>query len=223
KGSAAQYDERLGWVHVPNNSWSGGGVRYTNGEEGIRMSSHQTIPLESGAILVVGDSFGAGSEVDDTDSWPAQLENMVGSRVLNAAVGGYGLDQIVLRAEYLVPRLKPKMVIVETNLAYGISSNRMSTASGAPKPYFVVEGGKLKLMNPPVPHGLSQTIDLGLARSVLGYSYLAQYVMPRLNVLQWWVGAAQSTHYELSKEQSVEVSCLLMRRLGQLRDQYNIP
>jgi hypothetical protein len=58
------------------------------GDEGIRMSSHQRTPVEPGAILLVGDSFGAGSEVDDPDSWPAQLERKIGTRVLNAAVGG---------------------------------------------------------------------------------------------------------------------------------------
>jgi hypothetical protein len=115
--------------------------------------------VQPGAILVVGDSFGAGSEVTDTDTWPAQLENKVGTRVLNAAVGGYGIDQSVLRAEELIPQLKPKMLIVQTNLAYGISSNRMSTAGGAPKPYFI---GKLKFMNTPVPRGVSGAVDIGL-------------------------------------------------------------
>jgi hypothetical protein len=31
------------------------------------------------------------------------------------------------------------------------------------------------------------------------------------------------TNYALTKEQAVEVTCLLMRRLGEIRDQYNIP
>jgi hypothetical protein len=222
-GSAARYDDRLGWVHVANNRWSGGGVLYTTGGEGIRMSSHERTPVQPGAVLVVGDSFGAGSEVDDADTWPAQLEKKLGTHVLNAAIGGYGIDQSFLRAEDLVPRLKPKMLILQTNLAYGISSNRMSTAGGAPKPYFIVEDGKLKLMNSPVPHGVSHTIDIGLPRSILGYSYLIQYTMTRLNLLQWWIGAVLPTNYALTEEQAVEVSCLLMQRLGQLRDQYNIP
>ena len=115
------------------------------------------------------------------------------------------------------------MLIVQTNLAYGISSNQMSTAGGAPKPYFIVENGKLKLMNSPVPLGVSHTVNIGKARSVLGYSYLVQYAMTRLNLLQWWVGAVLQTNYALSKEQAVDVSCLLMQRLSHVRDQYNIP
>jgi hypothetical protein len=42
-----------------------------------------------------------------------------------------------------------------------------------------------------------------MARSVLGYSYLVQYAMTRLNLLQWWVGAVLQTNYALSKEQAV--------------------
>jgi hypothetical protein len=220
----ARFDDRLGWVQVANRIWPDkGDLLYTFGDDGIRMPDHHMVPLQQGAILLVGDSFGGGSEVTDTDSWPARLENRVGTQVLNAAVGGYGIDQIVLRAEDLVQRLKPKMLIVETNLAFGISLNRMSTYSGAPKPYFMPEDGKLVLMNEPVPHGVSSSVDIGWGRSVFGYSYLIQYTMTRLNLLQWWVSPALPTQYALSWAQAVQASCLLMRRLGGLRDSSKIP
>jgi len=216
----ARFDDRLGWAQVANRSWQG---IYTFGDEGIRMSTPQTGPLQQGAILLVGDSFGGGSEVNDADAWPARLENMVGTRVLNAAVGGYGVDQTVLHAEDLVQRLKPRMLLVETNLAFGISLNRMSIYSGAPKPYFMPEDGKLTLMNEPVPRGVSHSIDIGWERSIFGYSYLVQYMMTRLNLLQWWISPALPTRFALSNAQAVEVSCLLMRRLGELRNSYKIP
>jgi hypothetical protein len=222
RSTMARFDERLGWVHVANRRTAGDNV-YTFGEDGIRLSALHKEPVQPGAILVVGDSFGAGSEVDDDDTWPAQLENKVGTRVLNAAVGGYGIDQSVLRAEDLLPRLKPKMLIVQTNLAYGISSNRMSTAGGAPKPYFMVEDGKLRLKNEPVPHGVSANVNIGLWRSVLGYSYVVHYTMTRLNLLQWWVSPAVPTNYVMSKEEADKVSCLLIGRLRELRNSYNIP
>jgi hypothetical protein len=167
----ARFDDRLGWAQVANRSWQG---IYTFGDEGIRMSTPQTGPLQQGAILLVGDSFGGGSEVNDADAWPARLENMVGTRVLNAAVGGYGVDQTVLHAEDLVQRLKPRMLLVETNLAFGISLNRMSIYSGAPKPYFMPEDGKLTLMNEPVPRGVSHSIDIGWERSVTHVDYSAR-------------------------------------------------
>jgi hypothetical protein len=221
----ARFDDRLGWAQVTNGSVSLEGRQYyTFGEDGVRMSAGQVVPLQQGAILVVGDSFAVGSEVVDADAWPAQLEQMTGTRVINAAVGGYGFDQIVLRAEDLVPRLKPKMLLVQSNLAFGITLNRVSISSGAPKPYFVPQDGKLVLKNEPVPRGVSRSIDIGWSRSVFGYSYLVQYVMTRLNLLQWWVApATMPTKFALSDHEAVEVSCLLMRRLGEFRDRYQMP
>jgi hypothetical protein len=219
----ARYDDRLGWAQVAYARGGGGDVRYTFGEDGIRMSSSQVVPAQPGAILVVGDSFGGGSGVGDSDTWPARLEDLVGTPVLNAAVGGYGIDQSVLRAEDLLQRFKLKMLIVETNLAFGISLNQLSVYTGAPKPYFMPEDGKLTLRNVPVPRGVSRGADIGWGRSILGYSYLVQYTMIRLNLLQWWVSPALSTKFASSNAQGVEVSCLLMRRLGELRNQSGIP
>ena len=45
---------------------------------------------------------GAGDEVDDREAWPAQLQGLLGRRVVNGGVTGYGLDQMVLRAERFV-------------------------------------------------------------------------------------------------------------------------
>ena len=45
-------------------------------------------------LMVMGDSFVFGSEVDDADCWPSILElSNKNKEVLNAGVAGYGLDQ----------------------------------------------------------------------------------------------------------------------------------
>jgi hypothetical protein len=221
----AQFDDRLGWAQVPNRSWPLNGQEYyTFGEYGTRMSSGQIVPLQQGAILVVGDSFAVGSEVPNAEAWPAQLEQMVGTQVINAGVGGYGIDQIVLRAEELLPRLKPRMLVLQTNLAFGILLNQFGISSGAPKPYFIPQDGKLLLNNEPVPRGVSRSIDIGWKRSIFGYSYLVHFAMARLNLLQWWVSpAVMPQQIVLSEQQAVEVTCLLMQRLGELRERYRTP
>jgi hypothetical protein len=222
KGTSMIHDPRLGWAAMPHSNWDLEGKHYTFGEYGARMAGSQVVPLQQGAILVVGDSFATGYEVSDADSWPAQLERMIGTQVINAAFHGYGLDQIVMRAEDLVPRLKPRMLLVQTRLEFGISVARMSVFGGAPKPYFAVRDGKLELSNEPVPAVAATSDDIGWMRSVLGYSYLIQYVMTRLDLLQWWVSQAMATKFVLSDSQAVDVTCLLMRRLAELRDQYNV-
>jgi hypothetical protein len=161
--------------------------------------------------------------VADAEAWPAVLERTIDTQVIDAAVGGYGLDQLVLRAESLLPLLNPRMLIVQTRLEYGISVARMSVAGGAPKPYFTVENGELALHNSPVPTFASSSRDIGWKRAVLGYSYLVHFVMTRLNLLQWWVSSSSMRiKWELSTEQAKEVSCLLMRRVARIRDQRGI-
>lgn len=211
------YDAYVGWTQAANLSTA----NFTTGEHGARMPSTKIVPLQRGAILMVGNSFGAGAEVSDAELWPAQLERRLGTQVINAAVGGYGFDQIILRAEMLLPLLKPRMLLVQTRLEYGNSVDRMSVAGGTPKPFFKIEDGKLALHNEPVPRIASSSHDLGWQRSVFGRSYLVQYAMTRLDLLQWWV-TAMRIKYELSPSEALDVGCLLMRRLAEIRDRDGI-
>jgi hypothetical protein len=217
------HDPHLGWVHSPNVVMNANfpETRVTTGEYGVRMPSAQVVPLQQRAILMVGDSFGAGGEVADAESWPARLEQTLGTQVINAAVGGYGLDQMVLRAEMLLPLLKPRMLLVQSRLEYGNSVDRMSVAGGTPKPYFTVENGELVLHNQPVPRIASSTHDLGWERSIFGHFYLVHYVMTRFDLLQWWV-TSMRIKYELSESEALDVGCLLMRRLADIRDRHGI-
>lgn len=217
--AAAMYDPRVGWISQPNYHYPG---IFTTGEYGVRMPSEQRVPIQQGQILMVGDSFGAGAEVSDSGSWPAQLERRIGTQVINSGVGGYALDQIVLRTEQLQPILKPSMILVQTRLEYGISVDRMSVAGGAPKPYFTIEDGKLTLKNEPVPRLASSRRDIGWVRSVFGHSYLVQFVMTRLNRLQWWVEPSMATKFEMSPAEAVDGACLLLHRLAEFRDQTGV-
>jgi hypothetical protein len=46
-----------------------------------------------------GDSFVEGAEVGPEDTWQAHFERRTGKAILNLGVGGYGLDQAVLKFE----------------------------------------------------------------------------------------------------------------------------
>jgi hypothetical protein len=214
----AVYDPHVGWVQRANRS----GGTLTAGEYGVRMPGPTIVPLQPNGILVVGDSFATGSEVPDQESWPAQLEQILGAQVINAGVGGYGFDQIALRAEMLVPLLKPRLLLLQSRLGFGIVADRMRIYGGAPKPYFTVDNGRLVLHNEPVPIRASKSGDIGWLRSVFGHSYLVQYVVTRLNLLHWWAASGLGNRYVLSNDESVSVSCLLMGRIARLREQYGV-
>ena len=74
---------------------------------------------------------------------------LTGRRVLNAGVRGYGLDQIVLRAERIVPEIKPSTVVLAF-IADDILRTALAVRDAKGKPYFVPEGEGLALRGGPV-------------------------------------------------------------------------
>lgn len=124
----------IGWVLRPHLRQESG--LFTT-EYGIRVNDPYredafALPLQD-SILAVGDSFVAGSEVAEHETWPAHLEHLLGWPVLNAGVGAYGVDQTFLRASELIPFLKPKHIL------FGILESDVERCGfshyGAPKPW----------------------------------------------------------------------------------------
>jgi hypothetical protein len=143
--------------------------------------------------------------VTDHESWPAYLEGILHEPVNNGAAGGYGLDQTVLRAEDLLEKYRPKMVIMglldQDILRVGFRSY------GEAKPFFKIEDGELKLHNVPVPKSTTAT-DPAWAR-ILGHSYVADFLIARLAPK-----IAVQGKYEKIEVDEVEVSCRLIERLA---------
>ncbi len=216
-----QPDRELGYVPRPGARGDQGGLGpVTFDEHGLRVHRAGIAPSRPDAppVLVVGNSYAMGEEVGDEETIPAHLQDMLGRRVLNGGVFGYGLDQIVLRAERLVPMFSPDLLVV-TFIADDIRRTRMSVLWGVPKPYFEVVDGALALRNVPVPPLLDPSLDP--VRAVLGYSFLIDVVMRRLNMVAWWL-RGQPLHTEAAHDQGERVSCLLMERLGRLADRHRM-
>src|SRR6516162_6615861 len=74
------------------------------------------------------------------------------------------------------------------------------------------------MTNVPTPRVDAQPMTLGLARRVLGHSYVVHWTMLRLGLASFW--AADRMRYEQvhSYETGVEISCLLMDRLARLKE-----
>jgi hypothetical protein len=150
-GSAypSQYDAELGWVpradfSSPKNIWrtrvsiDGHSLRRTG--EGLRAGA--TAP-----VLMVGDSFVFGDEVDDDGTLPAHLEQILETPVVNAGVFGYGIDQSVLRAERLLPQIRPRALVLGF-MPDDINRVNIAVRTGVEKPYFELDAhGELVLHN----------------------------------------------------------------------------
>jgi hypothetical protein len=164
----SEHDPLLGWRHRANLP-----SPLVTGEYGIRMNSAAIKPLASNAILAVGDSFTAGSEVYEHQTYSAQLEAITGYPV--NGVGGYGTDQMILAAERFIPVLHPAMIVVGI-LDDDINRAGHRTYSGAPKPWFEVRpDGELVHHNNPVPSPVPR--DQNGSPPWFAYSDLARRVL----------------------------------------------
>ena len=206
---ATQYvhDDTLGYV--PRPGYATPDVHIDAG--GLRITGDA--PASGAPLLAVGDSYTYGEEVKDAETWPAHLQQLTGRRVLNAGVAGYGFDQIVLRAEKLVPALSPSAVVVSF-IADDLRRAESSRLWSADKPYFDIDGGKLVLRNVPVPPRTDPRRTLSFVQKTLGYSYLVDFIMRRLNLLEDWFGDHIRVHPAGTGE---TIACLLADRLHDLQ------
>jgi hypothetical protein len=154
--------------------------------------------------LAVGDSFAFGDGVDDQDSWPAVLERLTGQRVVNGAVPGFGLDQVVLRAEQLAALYDPSLIVVSF-IPHDVLRCEMSYWSGHPKPYFELDASGLVLHAAPAPPPRSYAA----LKSLLSKSVTLELLFAPF--LHWEGPGEQVVH-----RRGVDVACRLMDRLAAL-------
>jgi hypothetical protein len=212
-GARAMVDPVLGWTLKP---WIDR-HDFKTIDHGIRTNFGETT-IRTGAVLAVGDSFTEGWNVKDHESWPAFLEGLIHTPVVNGGVFGYGTDQIVLRAEQLLPIVKPKILIVGF-LEYDIFRSA-HTDFGAPKPYFTLQNGKLHF-HPPTPledRTLPNLLSAAVykLRDVLGYLAVADTLLKRLAPNYWLAGSQIA--YRRGHIDAVAVTCALLGRLKSRAD-----
>ncbi len=206
------YDPLLGWVLRPNIRLNSDDPARstTTGEHGIRLNRPAAGPAPPGAILAVGDSFTYGTDVGDRESWPAHLERLIGSPVINAGVPGYGTDQIALRAETLLPILKPSILVVSF-YQHDFDRAGMKVYGGGGKPYFTVENGSAVLHNVPVPIFSGRTNEIPVWLVLPSHLYIVQFATGRLGWSDWWQFVTRSS--VSAGNDPAGVSCALARRL----------
>jgi lysophospholipase L1-like esterase len=109
-------------------------------------------------VAVFGDSFVYGTEVADADAWASRIEATYPDlEVLNYGVGGYGLDQALLRYRLEGAALQPDVVLVgfivdDIRRVVNVYQRFASTSSGIfTKPRFRLdEEGHLELLPSPI-------------------------------------------------------------------------
>jgi hypothetical protein len=208
------YDPVVGWVHKAH--LKNGSLNTI--EFGIRRNAPENSRSRLGGVLVVGDSLAAGAGVADDQTWPHYLEELIGQPVLNAAVGSWGIDQMVLRVEQLRPALNPRVVIVAPHHT-AITVTGFAVYFGVPKPYFTIRDGALIARNQPVPMGSSaQAQKYSPIVNLLSYSYVAAQLMGTMDPNYWFSSASAEQQFVRTGVDEVDVSCSLLARLKKSND-----
>jgi len=201
-------DPLLGWVPRPN--FRSPGMNYD--AEGRRRMPFLA-DNDSPPIVATGDSFAVGEEVADEESWPAFLQGSLQRRIVNAGVGGYGLDQTVLRTEQQAASLRPSVLVVAF-IADDLRRAEMRRLWGSEKPYFSLSSdGVLTLHKMPVP-GIGATGDrLSFWQRAFGWSALINTIAYRVGWHDEW---ANRLRRALPEGAGQELACPLMQRLAAL-------
>ncbi|MDB5575293.1 MAG: hypothetical protein JWR80_469 [Bradyrhizobium sp.] len=201
------YDAQIGWTSPPNCI----SRTYSADADGFRRTS-PTSSLAEPPVLVTGSSFAKGDEVNDDETWPADLQNLIGRKVVNAGVSGYAFDQTVLSTERLVPRVKPLFVVASFTPG-DIRRSELKIAWSREKPYFTVADGKLELRNVPVPGQANAPVPLPEPARWLGRSALADLIVQRLGIQRgWYFDEVRGAPFGSGEA----IVCLLMPRLAAL-------
>lgn len=154
------YDALTGWTYAPNVE-----AAISTNSEGMRDNNeYERDPADDVLrIAVFGDSFIAGQELADDETFTVQLVDELAERgiiaeVLNFGVSGFGVDQAYLRWLHMGRDFNPDIVIMgfqSENMVRNMNTFRPFICSCGPslfKPRFILnDNGELELVGSPTP------------------------------------------------------------------------
>ncbi len=153
-----RYDESLGWFNKPNSSYERifdeKIIRFSTNAQGFRDTREYNVMKKQGVrrVLVLGDSFIVGQNLDDSETYTKHLARLLGDKyeVLNLGVSGYSTDQELILLKRIGLEYKPDIVIVGF-YQNDISGVQWQMVSDKPymgmKPMYSISNGRLTITN----------------------------------------------------------------------------
>ena len=151
-----RFDSSLGWFPVPASVGTyTGSRRITVRHNALGFRDREHGPKRKPRIAFVGDSFVWGYDVDEGERFTERLQaTLPDLEVLNLGISGFGTDQEFLLLEKVFDALRPDLVVLVFCAENDRNDNSSSYRYGYFKPYFEVDGRRLKLKGIPVPMSL---------------------------------------------------------------------
>jgi len=185
------FNGELGWVNNPGASGHGRFHEYMSFDSmGFRNNDNKIKVKDRPVILAIGDSFTLGAEVGNAETWPSRLEFKSGVKVLNGAVSGYGLDQMLTRTKSILDRRGIDVIIVAFFVEdiYRVREKKQYVLL---KPYYSLENNqlvlhKVKAADYPRPDCF---------KKIFGYSYAVHLVMSKIFRDYWSKSSIDSVEY----------------------------
>ena len=140
-----QRHDELGWAPAPTEAERARGLD-TVGQH------FETIDSARAHVVLMGDSvlWGWGVEHEDTAAALAS-RRIASSQVLNASVSGYGLPQYLLYLERVLPRLRPRLVVLGIFSGNDFAALKRDNWYGRTQPFFAPRGDDVALVRASTP------------------------------------------------------------------------
>jgi len=155
--AVGRYDAELGWTLRENNvavsKPFGYPIEYRVNSKGLRDREVSAVKGKGEfRVVLLGDSnaFGFGVRLENHFSTLVE-EYVEGVEIVNLAVGGYGVDQELLRLRKEGFSYGPDLVLALVDGNYPNDRHMYSNRFGFAKPRFQLEGDELLLYDSPVP------------------------------------------------------------------------
>ncbi len=104
------FDPELGWAPRPNASEGETSFDWSGARMGFEELAHERVEGVR-RVVALGCSYTLGAEVADREAWPALVDHAHADlEIANLAMGGYGLDQALLRYKRDGRQLRPDVL-----------------------------------------------------------------------------------------------------------------
>ena len=150
KPQYTKVDPTVGWYHNSNVSsvqkLEGHSYQLSYNSHGYRVPEHSyENPTGTKRVVVLGDSFVDGSEVDDKETWTWHLQDHLGDvEVINLGVYSYSTAQELITLEKKGFRYNPDLVILVT-MTNDFANNLQNFSNYGPAPRYVLANDSIEL------------------------------------------------------------------------------